>query len=194
MKFTLTILAFCKLINLVTSAPTIESTKQQHTLSVSDDADVSTQDKNHDLTSLDVSIPGIEEMHLEEDATLLEGNRWIYLSQRDRFKEVLIALLEKDADVNAHDYNGWTALHHAAFNGNVDMIVTLLAKGAEVMAKDNKGRTALHQAAISGNKRIMMALVEKGADVNAQDNNGNTALHFAAASGFIIDQYGGYMY
>jgi len=47
----------------------------------------------------------------------------------------------------------WTALHIAAFKGNVRFIAMLLEMGVPVDAIDSYGMTALHWAAFSGNKK-----------------------------------------
>jgi hypothetical protein len=36
------------------------------------------------------------------------------------------------ADVESKDYTGWTSLHHAAFNGHVDVVLLLLEWGMGV--------------------------------------------------------------
>jgi len=81
------------------------------------------------------------------------------------------------------DTEGRTALHYAAFNGNVDIVKSLLASGADVNAKDNNETTPLHSAR---SKAVAEILVDNGADIHAVNKNGNTpflsALHFANES------------
>jgi ankyrin repeat protein len=38
----------------------------------------------------------------------------------------LKAILDNNADINNMDSNGWTALHHAAYNGDMKSVETLL--------------------------------------------------------------------
>ncbi|MBL8961816.1 MAG: ankyrin repeat domain-containing protein, partial [Gemmatimonadetes bacterium] len=45
------------------------------------------------------------------------------------------------ADVNARDYSGYTALHHAASRGDNEMIKYLVSKGADVTAVSRSGQT-----------------------------------------------------
>ncbi len=52
------------------------------------------------------------------------------------------------ANVNAADWGGFTALHRAAFNGNLDCVIALLDAGALPNSRDIVGgRTPMHQAA-----------------------------------------------
>ena len=50
------------------------------------------------------------------------------------------------ADVNARDANGYTALHHAASRGDVELILYLVDQGADVMAVSRKGETTADMA------------------------------------------------
>ena len=108
--------------------------------------------------------------------------------------ETVKLLLERGADVNAKDNDGWTPLQHAAKRGNVEIIKLLLEKGADVNAKSNDGVTALMSAAKRGYMEIIKLLLEKGADVNANFKGNGTALSLAAeagqtnAVGFLLDK------
>jgi ankyrin repeat protein len=53
---------------------------------------------------------------------------------------------EMGADVNARDANGYTALHHAASRGDVEMILYLVEHGADVTVVSRKGETAADMA------------------------------------------------
>ena len=50
------------------------------------------------------------------------------------------------ADVNARDYSGYTALHHAAARGDDEMIKYLVSKGADVKAVSRSGQTTVDMA------------------------------------------------
>src|SRR6266481_523353 len=45
--------------------------------------------------------------------------------------------------INAYSADGWTPLHLAAANNNLDSMKQLIAQGAEVGAPNGEGRTAL---------------------------------------------------
>lgn len=51
------------------------------------------------------------------------------------------------ANVNNIDSNGWSALHHAAYIGDIESARTLLESDAKVNAFSNQNRTPLHLAA-----------------------------------------------
>ncbi|KAJ1067270.1 hypothetical protein K5549_010388 [Capra hircus] len=46
----------------------------------------------------------------------------------------------KKINVNFQDPDGFSALHHAALNGNTELITLLLEAQAAVDIKDNKGK------------------------------------------------------
>jgi len=53
---------------------------------------------------------------------------------------------ELHVDVNARDFNGYTALHNAAARGDNEMIKYLVSKGADVKAVARSGQTTVDMA------------------------------------------------
>ena len=53
---------------------------------------------------------------------------------------------ELGADVNARDFNGYNALHHAAARGDNEMILYLVSKGCDVTAVSRTGQTTADMA------------------------------------------------
>ena len=49
-------------------------------------------------------------------------------------------------DVNQRDFNGYTALHHAAARGDDELILYLVSRGADVKAVSRKGQTVADMA------------------------------------------------
>jgi ankyrin repeat protein len=80
--------------------------------------------------------------------------------------------LEKGANPNTKDDDGWTPLHWAAYRGHVDVVRVLLERGADPNAKNNKGSTPLHWAAYRGHVEILELMLECGADPRIADNGG----------------------
>ncbi|KAF8817845.1 hypothetical protein IE077_003622 [Cardiosporidium cionae] len=56
-------------------------------------------------------------------------------------------LLSEGYNINAVDNYGYTPLHNAALNGNIDIVQYLVDKGCDINAVDNYGNTLLHRAA-----------------------------------------------
>ncbi|XP_034165808.1 caskin-1 isoform X6 [Pangasianodon hypophthalmus] len=89
----------------------------------------------------------------------------------------------KKVNVNFQDTDGFSALHHAALNGNLELISLLLDSQAMVDIRDQKGMRPLHYAAWQGKSEPMKMLLKSGSSVNAQSDEGQIPLHLAAQHG-----------
>src|SRR5215467_14416356 len=99
-------------------------------------------------------------------------------------RDVVRALLQQHADVNAAQGDGTTALHWAVYRDDADMASLLIAAGANVIAKTRVGSiTPMFMAAKNGNATIIQMLLKAGVNPNSTDTNGTTALMYAAISG-----------
>ena len=104
---------------------------------------------------------------------------------------VVTALIERGADVNETNNDGYSflhpagnsPLHNAARNGQLLMVAILLAKGANVNQVNNDGETPLHLSV--KDEKTANLLLEKGADVNLVDKQGMLPLHSAASFGSV---------
>jgi ankyrin repeat protein len=97
-------------------------------------------------------------------------NRALLYAGEYGHEEVVQALLDAGANVNAVNYCGQTALILAVGNDSENVVKVLLEKAANRInfnATDNNGNTALMLAAEKGNKAIVLMLVK--ADVTAED-------------------------
>lgn len=81
----------------------------------------------------------------------------------------LEAIFGSNADINITDSNGWTALHHAAYNGDYRSVESLLKQGAKINAFSNQFKTPLHLAASQNHPDIVEKLIQTGANLEAQD-------------------------
>jgi len=91
-------------------------------------------------------------------------------------QEMITALLDAGATIDAKGINGSTVLFHAIENEDVAAVKLLLARGAHVAIKNDDGKTPLHWTAYNLNTEIALLLLLKGADVNAPDLGGDTPL------------------
>jgi ankyrin repeat protein len=95
--------------------------------------------------------------------------------------DMMTALIDAGADVNAANNRRATALHWAITDPA--KVRLLLLKGADVNAKTVDGRTPLHLAAtLPSGTSIVEMLVEAGADLNARSIIGATPLHTAVSA------------
>jgi len=90
-------------------------------------------------------------------------------------------LLRNDANVNATDIDGYTALHYAAHCGDIRVVRALLVAGADINARTKGNVTPLMNSVnmACGKPEITLSLIQSGADVNVADSNGETALWIA---------------
>ncbi|XP_049599815.1 caskin-1 isoform X8 [Syngnathus scovelli] len=89
----------------------------------------------------------------------------------------------KKVNVNFQDTDGFSPLHHAALNGNMELITLLLESQAAVDIRDQKGMRPLHYAAWQGKAEPMKMLLKSGSSVNVQSDEGQIPLHLSAQHG-----------
>ncbi|KAK1253440.1 hypothetical protein MKX07_001517 [Trichoderma sp. CBMAI-0711] len=90
---------------------------------------------------------------------------------------------DPEFDIDKPDARGRTALSHAAFKGQIDVVKFLISQKANVNAQDNRQRTALWYASesdpsVTRQERFVTVeyLLQKHADPNIPASNGSTAL------------------
>ncbi|XP_050088473.1 ankyrin repeat domain-containing protein 12 [Anopheles aquasalis] len=82
--------------------------------------------------------------------------------------------------IESADEDGFTPLHLAVIQGNLQLVNLLLANGADVNALDNEGHSVVHWATVCGEVEALRAVLSSGADVSTPDINGGSPLHYAA--------------
>ncbi len=96
-----------------------------------------------------------------------------------------LALLAGKPDVNAHQEDGTTALHWAAYHDDLPLIRELLKAGAKVNVTNDYGATPLSEAAERADPEALRALLEAGADVESPNALGQTALMTVARTDVV---------
>ncbi|XP_038548953.1 caskin-1 isoform X4 [Micropterus salmoides] len=105
------------------------------------------------------------------------------LLQRPRPGKAKLLGSAKKVNVNFQDTDGFSPLHHAALNGNLELITLLLESQAAVDIRDQKGMRPLHYAAWQGKAEPMKMLLKSGSSVNGQSDEGQIPLHLSAQHG-----------
>jgi len=98
----------------------------------------------------------------------------------ERHPAVVQALIEAKADLLAHTKSGFTALHFAAREGDIESARLLLDAGVSVDVRA-QGATPLLVATMRGQVSAALFLLDHGADSNIGDA-GLTPLHWASAT------------
>jgi ankyrin repeat protein len=92
-------------------------------------------------------------------------------------------LLDANADIEARDCFGASALHLASLVGHEVAVKYLIDEGAEVNIADVKGRTPLILASNSGFANVVKTLLAAKAERLSKNEDGFTALHCASIEG-----------
>ncbi|XP_067135860.1 ankyrin repeat domain-containing protein 39-like [Centruroides vittatus] len=90
----------------------------------------------------------------------------------DRVKE----FIDKNKDPSVRDSSGYTALHYAARNNQLQVCKLLLKSGANPNAQTPGGATPLHRAAFKGNYEIVQLLLQSDGDPTICDCDGKTPI------------------
>lgn len=100
-------------------------------------------------------------------------------------EEYALQLIRKGANYTTVDLAGNTALHYAAFGGNLQGVNMTVTGGTAINTPNNEGITPLHAAAVRAELDMLQAMVDLGADIRLLDKEGYSVLHYAAGYGSL---------
>src|SRR5215467_2943013 len=112
-----------------------------------------------------------------------EGRPPLADAVRNGNKDSVRVLLQKNADINAAEADGTTALHWASYQDDVESADLLIQAGARVNAVTDLGVTPLWCASLNGSSAMVRRLLQAGANPNTTLLLGETPLMAAARSG-----------
>lgn len=113
-------------------------------------------------------------------------NTALHLAVEYKRPRILLFLLDRGADMNLSNKQGWTPLQLAAKTDNCEALTLLLDRGAQVESRPQSGPTALHLAASARNWIAFDLLLMGGADINAWNMKGESLLHQQARKSISI--------
>ena len=117
----------------------------------------------------------------------LDATEFLQLAAEQGEKRLLRVLIQQGFPPNGTCRHGWTALHQASSQNQLEALQLLLEVGSDTeVAQADSRLTALHIAAISGDTDIVRTLLKHGADLNKIDVHGWTALHHAVAKSHYL--------
>ena len=86
--------------------------------------------------------------------------------------------------INEKNDEGLTALHYAAYKGNIELSKILVQNGALVNSLTNRGKNIIHLSAEGNHPSAMIYFIYKEKfDIYTGDENGSSPLHWACYSG-----------
>ena len=126
---------------------------------------------NKEIVSLLVTY-GALDAHTEPTSELARQFIYaVFLANSERVN----AMLRDDPELVQERYaRGDTALHHAARNGDLEIVRQLVSSGADVNATTDNNHFSLYCAAGHGHVETTQYLVDEGADLEAKLSDGKT--------------------
>ncbi len=108
----------------------------------------------------------------------------LYAVHTDK-KEIINKLLEKDISLNdIESYNGFSSIHYAVYNNDIDLTKKLVSKNVNVNLKNESimSSTPLHIAIEKENAVIAKLLIDNGATDTIKDVNDHTVIDLSSRS------------
>ena len=126
---------------------------------------------NKEVLSLLIAY-GVLDAHTEPSSEV--ARQFIYAVFLANVGRVNAMLRDKSALVEERYARGDTALHHAARNGDFEIVEQLVSGGADVNATTDNSHFPLYCAAGHGHVEMTQYLIDNGADLQARLSDGKT--------------------
>lgn len=148
----------------------------------------------NDLITTDVTVPiDSDYCLLFPKCTVLFMACLLVLNIGDGYYNITEQILKHkdcDSDMLIAGKRGYydvamSALHVAAYTGNVTAATLLIRNGCDVNKKDSQGETSLHVAAACGQTTVIQVIQDSGCSMDVTTNRGLTAVHLAAGDGHV---------
>jgi len=108
----------------------------------------------------------------------------VWLAEKQQVPEA-IAMIDAGVVVNRASADGTTALHWAAYYGELELAQRLIRAEADPDTRNDYGSSPLGEAATKGDLEMISLLLEAGADADSANPEGQTALMAVARTGNI---------
>ena len=158
------------LLMIATAALAQESAPPQNIFEAAQQGDLSALEafiaKNQSIVSLDAL-----------------GSTPLHHAAAGGHEQVAEFLLDRGADPNLVNNDGFTPLHSCALTGDSATAALLIARGSQIFMRDNLQQTPLNCCALKNNLGVARVLLASGADVNDINENGWTPLRVARYAG-----------
>jgi len=125
----------------------------------------------------------ISETTIDINSPTPAGTTPLMLAIKEKQFELVKALLQEKAQVNAQRNDGLSALHFAT--ASIKIFEILIEHGANINLKSDIYGTPMTRAAILGHLDVVKYLIEKKADINVKTATGETPLMAAAEHGYF---------
>lgn len=116
--------------------------------------------------------------------SIKEGNSQYVRKVLQKYRKSSKKNASKKSTINVADTEGFTALHHAALLGDVEIIMAIIEMEGDPNSRDKQGMTPIHMAAWAGKDAALKALLENRGLPNLPSFSGDTPLHLAAQHGY----------
>ncbi|XP_046555705.1 putative ankyrin repeat protein RF_0381 [Haliotis rubra] len=125
----------------------------------------------------------IRKLNLQNQHRSIDFNRMFIKAAEKGLKEIVESLIDFAVVVNVRDEKGWTALHFASLQGNIELVKLLHRRGGEINGCTFDGLSPLHLAVRGSLIALMRILRSRGANVHLLRRDGKSLLHTAVETG-----------